>query len=396
MHKLLRASLVAALVLAPCLPTASSAAGTVDINVVVTASGPGAFIGKAAEQTLALVEDLVNNQGGIDGVPIRFVMHDDQTQPANAVQFMSAIVTQKASVVLGSTLASTCLAMAPLAKSGPVQYCLSPAIHPDSGSYVFSASVSTRDFAVSFFRYFRTMGYKRMAMISSTDASGQDADNQFDSVLASPEFKDSGLTMVDREHFNTADLDVSAQMARMKAANPQVVIAYAPGTPFGTLLRGVQQSGMDVPVATGNANMIYAEMKQYEALLPKDLLFPGLAVLGGGVVPDARWRAAQQQFLTAYQATGQKPDLLSTIAWDPAMIVVAALRKYSANATSLQIKNYIENLHDYAGVSGHYDFRDGSQRGIGVNDLVVMRWDNTKQSWVAVSGLGGNGSPKSP
>ena len=379
------AAAFAAVLLAP--PPARSA-DPYNIDVVITLSGGGTFIGKAAEESLSLAEAVVNKQGGIDGRPIHFVLRDDQTQPANAVQFMNAIVTQKAPVVLGSTLASTCLAMAPLAKAGPVQYCLSPAIHPAPDSYVFSASVSTRDFAVSFYRYFRALGLKRMAMITSTDASGQDADSEFDSVLASPEFKASGLTFVDREHFNATDLDVSAATTRMKAANPQVVIAYAPGTPFGTLLRGIQQSGLDVPVATGNANMVYAEMKQYATLLPKELLFPGLAVLGG-VATDARWRTAQQQFLDAYKSTGHKPDMLSAIAWDPAMIVVDGLRKYGPAATADQLKSYIAGLHDYTGVSGHYDFRDGSQRGIGVRDLVIMRWDDPKQTWDAVSDLGG-------
>jgi branched-chain amino acid transport system substrate-binding protein len=366
----------------------ASASDPYDINVVITLSGGGTFIGKAEQQTLELLEATVNRDGGIKGQPIHFVLHDDQTQPATAVQYMNAVIAEKTPVVLGSTLASTCLAMAPLAKSGPVQYCLSPAIHPAKDSYVFSASVSTHDFAVSFYRYFRALGLKRVAMISSTDASGQDADTQFDTVLASPEFKDSGITFVDREHFNPTDLDVSAAMARIRAANPQVVICYAPGTPFGTLLRGVQQAGIDVPVATGNANMVYAEMKQYQAILPKELLFPGLAVLGG-VAPDARWKDVQQQFLDAYKTTGSKPDMLSTIAWDPAMIVVDALRKYGPSASADQIRSYIADLHDYVGVSGHYDFRDGSQRGVGVNDLVIMRWDDAKQTWVALSDLGG-------
>jgi branched-chain amino acid transport system substrate-binding protein len=381
------AALLVACVLA-CSAAPARAVEPYPVDVVITLSGGGTFIGKAEQQTLQLVESVVNKQGGIKGQPIHFVIHDDASQPATAVQFMNALVAAKTPVVLGSTLAATCLAMAPLAKNGPVQYCLSPAIHPAKDSYVFSASSSTRDFAVSFFRYFRGIGIKRVAMISSTDASGQDADNEFASVLASPEFSASGITFVDREHFTTTDLDVGAQMARIKAANPQVVICYAPGTPFGTLLRGVQQAGIDVPIATGNANMVYAEMKQYAAILPKELWFPGLAVLGG-IAPDAKWRDAQQTFLDAYKTTGTAPDMLATIAWDPAMIVVDALRRYGTAASADQIRSYIASLHDYTGVSGHYDFRDGSQRGIGVDSLVIMRWDDGKQTWTALSEPGG-------
>jgi branched-chain amino acid transport system substrate-binding protein len=369
------------------------AAEPYNIDVVLSLSGPGTFIGKAEEQTFTILEQLVNRQGGIHGQPVHFVLHDDQTSPANAVQFMGEIVAKKVPGVLGSTLAATCQAMAPLAKNGPVEYCLSPAIHPAKGSYVFSASVSTHDFAVGFYRYFRARGLKRFALITSTDASGQDADNEFANALQLPENKGSGLTMVSHEHFNVTDLSVAAQMANIKAAKPDVVICYAAGTPFGTLLRGVQQAGIDVPIATGNANMIYAEMKQYAEFLPKELLFPGIPVLAG-VAPNAKARAVQQQFLDAYRAAGIKPDLLSTMAWDPSTILIDALRKYGTNATPDQVKAYIENLHDWVGVTGRYDFRDGSQRGLGVDNLMVMRWDRDKQTWVAVSDLGGNVSRK--
>jgi branched-chain amino acid transport system substrate-binding protein len=125
--------------------------------------------------------------------------------------------------------------MAPLVTSGPVQYCLSPAIHPKAGSFTFTSNVSTSDYAIAFYRYFKTQNWKRIALITSTDASGQDADEGFEAALNLPEFKTSGLSLVSHEHFNVTDISVSAQIARMRATNPQVVIAYSPGTPFGTL-----------------------------------------------------------------------------------------------------------------------------------------------------------------
>ena len=109
----------------------------------------------------------------------------------------------------------------------------------------------------------------------STDASGQDADTGFEAALTLPEFKDSGLSLVSHEHFNVTDLSVSAQIARMRATNPQVVIAYSPGTPFGTLLQGFKQSGLDLPIATGTANMTYAEMKQYAQFIPRQMIHVG-------------------------------------------------------------------------------------------------------------------------
>ena len=274
---------------------AVEAAQPYTINVVLALSGPAAFLGKADQATLEAAERVINQQGGIRGRPIHFAMQDDQSDPRLDVQLMSGILAKHPAVVFDGGPAATCLATAPLMKDGPVEYCLSPAIHPKAHSFVFSASASTRDFAVSFYRYFHALGLKRIAMISSTDASGQDADNEFASVLNLPEFKSSGLAIVDLEHFNGNDLNVSAQMTRIKAAKPQVVIAYAPGTPFGTLLRGIQNAGITVPVATGNANMSYAVMTQYAGVLPSELLLPSVPVFGD-VVADARAKKVYETF----------------------------------------------------------------------------------------------------
>jgi branched-chain amino acid transport system substrate-binding protein len=77
------------------------------------------------------------------------------------------------------------------------------------------------------------------------------------------------------------------------------------------------------------------------------------------------------------------------MAWDPALIVVDALRKLGPNATAAQLQGYIEKLSAFPGISGSYDFRDGNQRGLSQKDLVIMRWDDSAKTWTTVSGPGG-------
>jgi branched-chain amino acid transport system substrate-binding protein len=361
----------------------------VDINVIVSLTGPGTFLGKGEVDGLNALQGAVNKRGGIRGRPVNFVIHDDQTNPQQSVQLTNQILADKVSVILGSSLGATCLAMAPLVTSGPVQYCLSPAIHPKSGSYTFTSNVSTSDYAIAFYRYFHTQKWTRIALITSTDASGQDADEGFGAALNLPEFKDSGLTMVSHEHFNITDISVSAQMARIRAANPQVIVAYSPGTPFGTLLQGIKQGGLDdLPIATGTANMTYAEMKQYAQFIPKNLIFPGLPYLAHQAA-SPKERAVQDTFYDAFKPLGIVPDLIQSFSWDPASIVIDAMRAVGPDAGADQIRQYIENLHDYIGINGVYDFRDGSQRGLTEHNLMIMRWDIDKGTWSAVSGLGG-------
>jgi branched-chain amino acid transport system substrate-binding protein len=371
-----------------CVLSAAAAGEPVNLNVIIPLSGPGTFIGKSQQDALTAMEAVVNKDGGIRGRPVHFIVHDDATNPQNAVQAANQSLVGKPNVLLGPSLAATCLAVAPLVANGPVQYCFSPAIHPKADSFTFSSSVSTADFAIAFYRYFASQGWKKIGLITSTDASGQDADAAFANALELPENKAAGLSVVDREHFNVSDLSVAAQMERLKASGAQVVVCYAAGTPLGTLLQGVKQVGLDVPIATGNANMTYAQMKQYASFLPATLLFPGLPFLAH-IAPTAKAKQVQAEFYDAFKEMGIVPDLSQSTAWDPILIVIDALRALGPDASAEQIRNYIEKLHGFVGLAGDYDFRDGSQRGLTEKNLLIMRWDPPKGTWSAVSALGG-------
>jgi ABC-type branched-subunit amino acid transport system substrate-binding protein len=129
-------------------------------------------------------------------------------------------------------------------------------------------------------------------------------------------------------------------------------------------------------------------MKQYAQYIPNNLIFPGLPYLARQAA-SPKERAVQDTFYDAFKPLGIVPDLIQSFSWDPASIVIDALRTVGPDASADQIRQYIENLHDYIGINGIYDFRDGSQRGLGVDSALIMRWDPEKLDFVTVSKGGG-------
>ena len=176
---------------------------------------------------MQLLEASINADGGIASRPVRFVFHDDQSTPQIAVQLASQIVASRPTVEIGANLVAMCNAMAPLMASGPVMYCLSPGIHPAEGSYVFTSSVSTVDLSRALLRYWRMKGMTKIAVMTSTDASGQDAERGINGNLALPENKD--IEVVAREHFNPTDVSVAAQIENIKAAQLRDYIGHLKG-----------------------------------------------------------------------------------------------------------------------------------------------------------------------
>lgn len=383
--RLAAASLAAVLALAG--PTAAPAADPYVIPTILPLTGPASFLGKAEAEALNVLEDVVNKSGGIQGRPLKFAIQDDQSSPQVGVQLLNGVIAQKPAAVIGSSLVAICNAMAPIAaKAEVVQYCLSPGVHPENGSYVFSSSISTSDLLQASARFASEKGWKKMAMITSTDATGQDAERNIDAA-----FGDKGKygeTVVAREHFNTNDLSVAAQMTRIKAGNPEMLICWSTGTPVATLLRGVQEAGLNIPIMIGNGNQTYQQMHAYKDFLPKELYFASAPAFA----PDTLQGPVKKlvtDYLDALKAKGIKPGIGESLAWDPALLEVAALRKIGPNATAQQVHQYLETLKGWTGINGTYDFTAIPQRGVGENSVVVVRWDAAKDTWVGVSKLGG-------
>jgi branched-chain amino acid transport system substrate-binding protein len=369
-----------ALLVAPAM-----AAEDYEINVVLPLTGGGSFLGKAEQQGLQLAETFVNRDGGIQGRKVKFVFHDDQSRPQTAVQLASQIVASHPAVVIGSAIVAMCNAMAPLMKNGPVMYCLSPGIHPEKGDYVFTSNVSTLDLASSLVTFYRLKGWTKIALITSTDASGQDAERGIKEVLSRPGNK--GMTLVANEHFTPTDVSVSAQIEEIRAAQPQALIAWSTGGPIGTVFKGIIQAGLDIPVGTTNGNMTLAQMTQYADFLPKQLFIPSSEwpKHDASLVLDPAVEKAQAGFFAAYDAAKITPDVAAGLAWDPALLVVDALRKLGPEATAVQVRDYLAKLKGFAGINGVYDFPKIPQRGLDEKDAVVTLWNPAQKAWEVVS-----------
>jgi len=261
-------------------------------------------------------------------------------------------------------------------------------MYPESGSYVFSSSISTKALAQGLLQYFSDKGWTKIGLLTSTDATGQDAYRNIQELMKSGKF--GKLSIVAEQQFNTKDMSASAQVQRIKGANPDVVIAWSTGGPIGTVFKAIKDAGLNVPIATTDGNMTYEQMKQYAEFLPKDLYIPSPEWPESDLLKVAdNVAAAKKAFFDAYAKANVKPDGPSTFAWDPALLVVEALKALPKNATAEDLRKHLAGLQGFAGINGIYDFKEFPQRGLGPANVVVTRWDVKADKWVVVSKAGG-------
>src|ERR1700735_662231 len=181
------------------LPLGASGDENLTINVILPLTGPAAFVGQDEKAAMQIYETMINKAGGVGGRALHLQILDDESSPQVDLQLVNGIMQQHAAAFLGPALNAGCSAVEPLVRnSGPVDYCLSPALSPKSGSFVFASgqTLATMDFA--FARFMLDKKYRRVAQLISTDASGQNGARAFADGMA----KYPALQLVDAESFD--------------------------------------------------------------------------------------------------------------------------------------------------------------------------------------------------
>lgn len=388
----MRAIVVAGiLLLAAVAPWTSQRAAAQDqkpfeLSVILSLTGSDAFSALNDQQALQIIEGIVNKTGGIQHHPLKIAFLDDQSNPAVAVQLANGIIAKNQAVFLGPNLTANCRAVAALIeKSGPVGYCFSPGYTPSKGSFDFSAAGNSFDESEGYLRYFRSRHWNRVAILETTDATGQAYDNAYTHNVTLPE--NASITIVAQERMGISDISINAQLQRIKAARPDVLLLAMSGSPGGTVLRDLSDAGLNVPVATGLQNMTWPD--QFAAVLPKEIVFAGRVGMSMADTPKGPVRDAQAVLFDGFKAAGKTVNSGVGLCWDPSWIAINALRHVGVDATSAQIHDYIENTHGFAGINGSYDFGNGDQRGLEDGSVKVFRWDAASKSFIPVSRPGG-------
>ena len=346
------------------------------INVILSLTGTAASLGADEQTALLAYEKLANRQGGINGTPVHFQVYDDQSTAAVAVQLANTILATHPAVVMGSSIVGPTQAIEPFFKDGPVLFACTPLLYPERGSYVFAAGASSRHSLAAAVRYFRMRGLTKIAVLVTADASGQDNLHSVDLALQLPENKN--VTVVDRQQFALSDISATSQLTHIKASGAQVLFAYPTGAPFGTALHAISDVGLNLPIDTAGPNINPVLLDRFKAFLPtSEMVIANASFFNRDRKASDPLKAPIDEFYTELAAAGVKPTVAHAFTWDPARIIITALRKLGTGATPAQIRDFIANLHDFPGVSGMYDFRIGDQHGLTQDAEIVIRYDPT-------------------
>ena len=231
------------------------------LGAIVPSSGPFAEWGRANTVTLQMLEKQVNGSGGVNGAKLRIAILDDATKPAQATNNLRKLAgDDKALAVAGPLTSSAAEVTFPVANEmktvATSQASSKPGVAKLNRPWAFRNTIDEGVLGRTTVPYYKkSFNIKSVAIIfDAKDATAATVGSKIMPALMK-ENEIEVLNANDPLSFNTGDLDVSAQVTKMKALNPDGVVVSADYSQAVTVIREMKRQGMIKPVV-GSTQLI--------------------------------------------------------------------------------------------------------------------------------------------
>mgnify|MGYP001366201292 FL=1 len=190
---------------------------------------------------------VANDNGGINGRKIELIESPDNADPQKALANLRAqIAKDKPDAYLVASGSNVSAAVAGLLQQNDIIFLDSgnsaDTNKPDTNPLAFHLAAPFRNVVEGYLPEFEANGYKRIGILNGNSAYAK----QF-GATAEELFKQKGYEVY-RVEYDSAALDMTAEISALQAWNPEVVVFNAYGAPVGYVLQGISKLGWDVPL----------------------------------------------------------------------------------------------------------------------------------------------------
>jgi branched-chain amino acid transport system substrate-binding protein len=380
MHKgLIRVLVAAALVFGMCSGVQAADQQPIKIGAMFALSGPAAHIGTPTKLVAEMAVAQINKQGGINGRPLELIIGDTESDPAKAATIAKKFIfADKVAAIIGPTTTGSGMQVKKIVEEAgiPTFMCVGGDPVIEGGkfgpfTYVFKSPQRSSTAVKKLYEYLKAKNLTKLGLITASDAFGKDG-----AVWLEKLAPDYGITFVAKESFGPKDTDMTAQLTKIKNANPQAIICWTVGPAGAIVAKNLAQLGIKIPLfqCHGQPDPQYIKLA---GTASEGNRMPSTKLMAVSELPDTDpQKKVIENFVhlykDEYQYDKQFPiNTHSGYAWDAITIVANAMRKAGTDPKAL--RSAIENTRGYVGVSGIYNLSATDHNGLGPDSMVIIQ-----------------------
>lgn len=339
--------------------------GPISLGAIVDLSGSNSQIGQPEAALLKRYVARVNAGGGVDGRKLKLTVTDGQSDQTAVVQAARRLVEQDGvTAVLGPTATDETLAVEDYLNSRKV-----PEISLGGGDrivqpvrgWVFKVLPSDALTAQTVLAYMRAHGVKRLGWLGLSDGYGPSGLAAFQAAAPA-----AGVKLAPVESFAGTDTDMTAQLTRIKAADPDAVMIYGAPPSSAIAQRNAKALGIGVPIFHGLGSAAPGFVDQAGAAANGISLGTGKLLVADQIPASDPQRAALADFVKLNGG----PNTFAGAAYDAMLLLTKALAQGGDDRQ--KVRDALEGLSGVAGVDGVFDYTPTDHNGLGKGSVVIV------------------------
>lgn len=350
------------------------AADTLKIGGIFSVTGPASFLGDPEKKSMEMVVDAINAAGGIDGRMLEAVIYDTEGDPQRTVNAVSKLINRdRVIAIIGPSRTPTTLAVKNLAAKAKVPLISCAAgiqITEPVTPWIFKTAQSDVLAVAAVYNHIQKNGLKNVGLLSVSNAFGDSGKQQLEGQAEA-----FGLKVVAAEKFGSKDTDMTAQLTKIRKANPDAVVCWGTNPGPAVVAKNFVQLGLEMPLyqSHGVASPKFIELAGSAA---EGILLPTGKILVAGLLPASDpQKAVLEDYISQFESRFQMPvSGFGGYAYDAMQILAKAL--VGTNGDTEKLRANLEKVTGHIGVSGVFNFSAQDHNGLGDDAFVMVRIKN--------------------
>jgi branched-chain amino acid transport system substrate-binding protein len=343
------------------------------IGAIVSATGPGAALGEQERNVLQMMETLINGQGGVLGRPLKIVIEDDKSDPKEAVTAANRLIDQeKAVALIAATISSSTLAVKEIAAAKGMPQMAMAAANDITGKapmeWIWRTPPKDALAVARALTYIsETLKIKKIAVLHDENAFGSSGNAEI--VKSAPAV---GLEIVATESYKTNDTDLTAQLTKIKGANPEALIVWGTNPGPALAAKNMKQLSMTIPYigSHGIANKTFIDLAGDAA---EGVIFPAGKLLVPSSITDPDQKAVCEAFIQEYKALyNSSPNTFAGYAFEAVTLLMDAIKR-AGSTDAKAVQAALDATKNFWGPDGAYNYSVTDHDGLVSEDMIMVK-----------------------
>jgi branched-chain amino acid transport system substrate-binding protein len=353
--------------------TTSKASGELLVGVDLELSGAASVWAQSQLQAITLLADTLNAAGGVNGVSIRLIPYDNESNETKSLVVARRLIEEdRVTAIIGGGTTPTTMPVVPVANEsqtplvavGSANAIVEPV---EERRWIFKTPPMSRDVATKVVAYLANAGLMRIGFLSVNNAYGDAGRSDMEQAVAT-----AGITVTTWEKFGATDSDMKPQLTRIRATGPDAIVAWAIPPAASIVDKNYQELGLTIPIVHDHGATSHAYQELAGDASEGSTIVTYKSMVPAQIADDDPVKAVATQYADAYQARfGTKAGGVDAAAHDALLVIARAAERSGLDRARL--RDALEGLQGVVGTTGVFNLSARDHNGLTANDLVVAQ-----------------------